>query len=263
MTVFWKFLRDSRRSLLGWSLAVAAVSAMYAAFWPTVGDNPEPTKALDSYPQAMKEAFHMEDLSDPANYLGSTVFGLLIPLLVAVFAIAYGVKAVAADEEAGTLDLVLAHPVSRVSLALQRVAAIAAGLAIVSGATFLALLGVRGPAGMDRIGIGGLAAICVQLVLFGFVFAALAYAVGAATGRRVVALAVSAVVAVVAYLADSFLVQIEALSWTEKLSPFQWFLGGEPLKNGLQWGGSALLLTVAVVLVGVGTWRFQGRDVAV
>lgn len=263
MTVFWKFLRDSRRSLLGWSLAVAAVTAMYAAFWPTIGDNPELSKALDSYPQAMKEAFHMEDLSDPANYLGSTVFGLLIPLLVAVFAIAYGVKAVAADEEAGTLDLVLAHPVSRISLALQRITAIAAGLAIVCGATFLALLAVRGPAGMQRIGIGGMAAVCFQLALFGFVFAALAYAVGAATGRRVLALAVSAIVAVTAYLADSFLVQIEALAWTERLSPFQWFLGGEPLKNGLQWGGSALLVAVAVVLAGLGTWRFQGRDVAV
>ncbi len=263
MSVFGKFLRDNRRSLAGWSLAVAAVTAMYAAFWPTVGENPELSKALDSYPQAMKEAFHMEDLSDPANYLGSTVFGLLIPLLLAVFAIAYGAKAVAGDEEAGTLDLVLAHPVSRVSLALQRVGAMAAGVAILCGATFLALLGVRGPAGMERISVGGMAAICVQLALFGVLVAALAYAVGAATGRRAYAVTGGAVVAVLAYLADSFLVQVEALRWTEKVSPFQWFLGGEPLKHGLQWGDSALLLAVAVALVFAGTWRFQRRDVAV
>jgi ABC-2 type transport system permease protein len=263
MTVFAKFLRDNRRSLIGWSLAVAAVCAMYAAFWPTVGENPELSKALDSYPQSIKEAFHMEDLADPANYLGSTVFGLLVPVLLAVFAIAYGVKSVAGDEEAGTLDLVLAHPVSRVSLALQRVGAIAAGIGIVCTATFLTLLAVRGPIGMQRIGIGGLAAICVQLALFGLVFAGLAYAVGAATGRKMAALVVSAVVAVLAYLADSFLVQIDGLHWTEKLSPFQWFLGGEPLKHGLQWGGSATMLAVSVALIALGTWRFARRDVAV
>jgi ABC-2 type transport system permease protein len=263
MSVFAKFLRDNRRSLAGWSLAVAAVSAMYAAFWPSVGDNPELTKALDSYPPAIKEAFHMQDLSDPANYLGSTVFGLIVPLLLAVFAIAYGVKAVAGDEEAGTLDLVLAHPVSRTSLALQRITAVAASLAIVSGAVLAALVGVRGPAGMERVSIGGLAATCLQLWLFGLVFAALAYAVGAATGRKAYALGVSAVVAVLAYLADSFLVQVDALRWTEKLSPFQWFLGGEPLKHGLQGSGSALLLSVAVVLAALGTWRFDRRDLAV
>jgi ABC-2 type transport system permease protein len=236
---------------------------MYASFWPTIGGNADLLKAMDSYPESLKEAFHMQDLTNPASYLGSSVFGLLIPLLVAVFAIAYGVKSIATDEEAGTLDLTLAHPVGRVTLALQRVAAIAAGLAIVCAAVFLAMLGLRGPADLSAVTVGEFFAICAQLALFGLVFASLAYAVGAATGRRSLALSVSAAAAVVAYLADSFFVQIDSLKWTERLSPFQWYLGGEPLKNGLQWGDSALLLAVSVILVAIGTWRFHQRDIAV
>ena len=263
MSVFWKFLRDNRRSLIGWTIAISAVGAMYASFWPTIGGNSDLLKAMDSYPQSLKEAFHMEDLTNPASYLGSSVFGLLIPLLVAVFAIAYGVKSIATDEEAGTLDLTLAHPVGRVALALQRVAAILAGLVLVCGVVFLVMLGLRGPADLSKVTPGDFLATCLQLALFGLVFASLAYAIGAATGRRALALSISAGVAVVAYLADSFLVQIESLKWAEKLSPFQWYLGGEPLKNGIQWGDSALLLGVSVVLVAVGTWRFRQRDIAV
>ena len=128
--VFTKTLWDTRRSLLGWALAISAVAATYAAFWPTV-KTPQMQQALGNYPQAVLEAFNYNDLTSPAGYLGSSVYGLLIPLLVAVFAIAYGTRAIASDEEAGTLELLLAHPVSRTRLALQRFAALTAALALV------------------------------------------------------------------------------------------------------------------------------------
>jgi ABC-2 type transport system permease protein len=68
---------------------------------------------------------------------------------------------------------------------------------------------------------------------------------------------------VLAYLGDSFLPQINGLQWTETMSPFDWYLGGEPLVNGVQVGHVALLLGLAILLVTLGTWRFNRRDVAV
>jgi ABC-2 type transport system permease protein len=47
------------------------------------------------------------------------------------------------------------------------------------------------------------------------------------------------------------------------VSPWHWYLGGEPLKNGLQAGDSLLLLAVTLLLVAVGTVVFNRRDVAV
>jgi ABC-2 type transport system permease protein len=68
---------------------------------------------------------------------------------------------------------------------------------------------------------------------------------------------------VIAYLANGVFPQVEGLEWTRDLSPWHWYLGGEPLKHGLQVGGSLLLLAVTVGLVAAGTWRFNRRDVAV
>ena len=211
----------------------------------------------------MLEAFNYNDLTSPAGYLGSSVYGLLIPLLVAVFAIAYGTRAIASDEEAGILELLLAHPVSRTRLALQRFAALTAALALVGTLLWLAMLAIAGPAQLQGITAAHFAAATVQLALFGACLGALAFAVGAATGRKALALGASAGAAVLAYLANGVFPQVEGLAWTRDLSPWHWYLGGEPLKNGLQSGDALLLLAVTAVLVTAGTWRFNRRDVAV
>ena len=260
--VFTKTLWDARRSLLGWAVAISAVAATYAAFWPTL-NTPEMQRAVQNYPEALREGLNYNDLTTPAGYLGSSVYGLLIPLLVTVFAIAWGTQAVAGDEEAGTLDLLLAHPVSRTRVALQRFAALAAALLLVGAVLLLAMLAIAGPAELEGITAAELAAATTQLALFGACLGALAFAVGAATGRKALALGIGAGVAVLTYLASGFFPQVEGLEWTRQVSPWHWYLGGEPLKNGLQTGDSLLLLAVTALLVAVGTWVFNRRDVAV
>jgi len=259
---FTKSLFDARRSLIGWAVAIVAVGAMYASFWPSI-NSPAMQNAMESYPQGIMEAFNYDDLSSPAGYLQGSVYGLLVPLLVAVFAIGVGTRMVAGDEEAGTLDLLLAHPVSRTRVALQRFGAFLTSLLGISALLWLAMLAIAGPAQLDGISVAEFTAVHLQLTLFGAAFGALAFAIGAATGRRALALGVSAGVAVLAYLANGVIPMVDGLEWTRNLSPFHWFLGGEPLRNGLQAGGSLLLLGVTALLVTAGTWAFSRRDVAV
>ncbi len=259
--VFTKSIWDARRSLPGWAVAIVAVAVMYAAFWPTVR-SPDMAKALAAYPQDLLEAFNYTELTTAQGYLGSAVYGLLVPLLTAIFMIATGVRSVAGEENAGTLDLVLAHPVSRRTLALQRFAGALAGMAVVAAALFVTLTALRVPMQLDEISVGGLLAMNVHLALFGACFGALAFAIGAATGSKATALGATAGIAVVAYLANSVFPQVESLGWTRNLSPFHWYLGGEPLTNGVQAGGALALVAVTAVLVAAGTVLFDRRDIA-
>jgi ABC-2 type transport system permease protein len=259
---FTKWLYDARRSLLGWSIAIATVGVMYASFWPTI-QTPEMARALEAYPEGLLEAFNYSDLTTAAGYLGSSVYGLLIPLLVAVLAIAAGTRAIAGDEDAGTLDLVLAHPVGRTRLALERFAAVALGVAVVVLLLGLAMIGLSTVVEFAGVGVAEFAAVSVHLALFGFAFGALSFAIGAASGRKGVALAGSAGFAVLSYLANAVFPQVEGLAWARNLSPFHWYLGGSPLVNGVQVSGVLLLLGAAVVLVAAGTWAFGRRDIAV
>jgi beta-exotoxin I transport system permease protein len=261
-SVFSKTLWDQRRSLIGWAIGITAVGAFYAAFYPMV-NTPEMAQALASYPAGMLEALGMTDATSAPGYLGSTTFGLLGPTLIIVFAAAIGGSAIAGEEESGRLDLILAHPVSRWSVLLQRFAAIAVAMAGVCLVLAVVLIAIAGSFQLDGIGTGHLLAACVHLAVFGIAFGALALGVGAATGRRSVAFAVIAIVAVIGFFGNNLGPTVEGLAWLRDVSPFHYYSGGLPLRNGLQLADLAILLGASLALVAAGGLRFDRRDIAV
>lgn len=258
--VFTKTLWDNRRSVLGWTLGISIVAAMYAAFYPTVR-NPDMVAAIEAYPPALREAMNLDDLASPEGYLASSVFGILVPILVLLFGAFFGARAIAADEDAGTLDLTLAHPVSRVQVVLHRLTALAVAMTVIGVAVLLALLAVSGPAELT-ISADRFAAMILHMMLLGIFFGALAMTIGALGGRRSVALGVTTVVGVGGYLANTLAPQAESIAWLQKWSPFYYYLGGEPLVNGAQLADMAVLAGAAGAFILVGAVVFNRRDIA-
>jgi ABC-2 type transport system permease protein len=261
-SVLGKTLWDQRRSLLGWAIGITAVGTIYAAFYPMV-NTPEMRQALESYPQGMLDALGMTDATSVAGYLGSTTFGLLGPTLVIVFAAAIGGSAIAGEEEGGRLDLTLAHPVSRWSVLVQRFAAI--GIAMLGVCLVLAavLVASSAPFGLADVPPVNMVAASVQLAAFGLAFGSLALAAGAATGRRSVAFALVAIVGVAGFFGNNLGPTVEGLAWLRDVSPYHYYSGGMPLRNGFQLADTAVLVVVSLALVLIGGLRFDRRDVAV
>jgi ABC-2 type transport system permease protein len=261
-SVFGKTLWDARGGLVGWMVALVLVTVVYGAFYPSINTEVF-AQAMDAFPEGIMAAFGWNDLTSPAGYLGSAVFGLLVPILLLVYATGAGSRAVAGDEESGTLDLLLAHPVSRDRVVLERVAALAVVMALTSTVVLLTVLALRVPAQLTALPVGHVAAASFQLALFGLFFGCLALAVGAVTGRRALAVSVTAVVAVVGYFANTVAAQLDATAWLRTLSPFYWYMGGEPLRHGLQVGDSVVLLLASAVLVVLAVVGLRRRDVGV
>lgn len=249
--VFSKALSDSRRSTIGWAVGTAVLAMVYASTYPSQRQN------TDSIPQVLRESLHVD--ASAAGYLQASVFGVIVPLLATVYGVATGSRAIAGDEESGQLDLLLAHPVTRTRVALQRFAALVVGALVIAGLVWLAVLAVRGSAELTSVTAVEFLAQCLNLALLATAFGALALATGAAVGRRAVTLVISAVGAVLAYTAHTFARQIGA-DWLTYLSPFHYYIAGEPLKNGFQWGDCAVLALVSAVFVAVGVLRFNHRD---
>ncbi|MEV3965525.1 ABC transporter permease subunit [Nocardia sp. NPDC050193] len=256
--VYTRTLADNRRGLAAWSIGTATVGLMYAAFYPQVSEGGMADTVQD-YPEAMREALRMNDMSSAAGYLGSTVFGLLLPLLVMAFGVTFGARAIAGDEESGYLDLLLAHPVSRTRLAVQRFACLVTGAAAIAALVFLGMLAVRSTADLDSIGIAEFAAQCVHLALLGIAFGALAVGLSAALGKRAQVLGIAVGIGVLTYIAGN-LAGVIGADWLKYLSPFHYYIGGEPLRHGMQWADAAILLAISVVLVASGFLRFNRRD---
>jgi ABC-2 type transport system permease protein len=260
-----KALYDQRRSLVGWAIGLGALVLLSVAFYPSVrADARSFRQLLEQIPPALRAIFlgRVADLASPAGYLDGRLFAFTAPVLFLVYAIGVGSRAVAGEEEDGTLDLLLSLPVTRRRVVLEKMGALVAGLGALTAVLWLSLVAL-GPPFQVTVGVGGITAACVSLFLLALVHGALALAVGAARGSRGLAVAVPVVVAAAGFLLDSLASLVEALRAVRVLSPFYLYAASRPLERGLDAVHVAALLAATAVLVALGAWRFERRDVGV
>lgn len=264
MTLFMALVRERRRSLVWWAVGIAATSALIALSYATVADQPALNDSMSDIPDEVRVLLGIDDgplsLTSPEGYLNSQLFANFLPLLLTVFGVSLGSRAIAGDEGAGRLELLLAHPVSRTRLAVERFAAtltLLVGLTVVAG---LALVVV--PVAELNVASGPLTAAFGSSALLGVFHAAVAFAVGTFSGRRGLAIAASAVVAIGGFLALSLAALIDGAGWVKWLSPWQWFADEPPILHG--WSAlykpGLFVLAVSVVVVAVAIARFANRD---
>lgn len=259
-TVLRGVLRMQRRSMVLWAVAIGAVAAMYTAFYPSIG-GAKWDVMMDAMPAGLIEAMGFETMATAAGYVSGTVYSLLGAILTLVCAIGMGARLVAGHEEDGTIELELTAPVARWRVYAERLAALWLTVLLIVLTVSAVLLVMS--ATMDLgLSIAHLVAAGVGLWLFAGAFGTLAFAVGAATGRRGVALGVASGAAVMAYL-FAYLGPLVDADWMESVSPYGWYTSNEPLTNGFDWPGLGLLAALAVLLVGAGLARFVRRDLMV
>jgi ABC-2 type transport system permease protein len=261
---FLKTLRDMRRAFGWWSLGLVGMAALMISVYPTVRDNPDLNEMVRDYPDALKAfiAFGGElDYVSGAGYLGSELFSFMVPLLLIVAAIGAGARAIAGEEERGTLDLLLANPISRRRLVGDKLAALLTEITLLALVLWLSLLVGVEAVGMD-VSAAHLAAATASAALLAFAFGAIALLVGAGSGRRGVAIGVAAAGAVAAYLVNSLAVLVEGLEPVRKASPFYHYAASDPLRHGLAVGHMSFLGGVAATAVVLTLFLFERRDLA-
>jgi len=263
-SVATKTLFDLRRALGWWSAGIVGIVALLVSVYPTVRDNATLTKLVQQYPQAIKGFVSFGgqvDYTSGPGYLGSELFAIWAPLLLMIAAIGAGARAIAGEEEQGTLDLLLSNPVSRRRLVVEKLAALVAEAALLGLVLWLALLVATSLVTM-HVSVAHLGGAVATAVLLAIGFGAIALAVGAGTGKRAPAIGVSTAAAVAAYLVNSLAPLVHALEPLQKVSPFYHYTASDPLRHGLDAGHVGVLVAVAVAAAIVAPLVFERRDLA-
>ena len=214
---------------------------------------------FNDFPDELMAAFGGGDLNTPEGWYQIETFGLMAPIALMLVAIAVGARALAGEEARRTMGLLLANPIKRSKIVIEKAWAMVAGAVMIGFATFAGVTAgsLLGGLGMD---IGNIAATSLLATLLGLVFGALALALSAATGRGSVAIFGSIGVAFVSYVASSFLPLSESLAGFAKWSPFYYYLSSDPLVTGMNWGNGAILAGLTLGLVALSVVLFQRRD---
>ena len=253
-------LRQMRRSLLGWGIGLGALVAVTVAFWPAFRGSSGISEAIDQLPAGVIDAFGLAGFGTPAGFLRGNLYEFIVPLLLAVAAVAAANGLTAAEEDAGRLETYLSQPVTRQSVFIGRAVALVVWLAVLTSAILLVQLASDAVFGLqiDALRVASTVVLCGLLALL---FGTLALAVAGWLPRPSLVLAIGIAMAVGGYLvAALFPLSDQLMPWSG-LSPWKWALGGDPLVNGAEpWRYAALLLPPVALMV-LAVTGFVRRDV--
>ncbi len=259
--VFLKTLRDWRLSLPLWGIGMALLALWVIVLYPSIGKDLADTMK-DLPPALAIFVGEAADMASPEGYLSSQMFALMVPLLFLVLTIGFGGSMIAREEEQGTLDLLLSNPIPRWRVVLEKFAAMVVIIMLLALTLWLGFV-IGAAIASVEISFLRIAEATFSGALLGLTFGALALALVCATGKRIWAISIPAVLAIVSFLLNGFAPLVEALEPYRKLSPFYYYNGAEPLVNGLNPVHVAVLLGLTLLLLAVALIAFERRDLAV
>lgn len=263
LAILWKTLYQKRLAILMWALGAAIMVWLVLVFYPSFSEGDALEDLAKTLPPSLQSL-----IGDPANlktvggYIDAQVMQLRIPMVTIVMAIIFGISLSAGDEERGTLATLLAQPVSRTRVFLEKYMALAVSVAAVHGAVFLSILATLAMIN-ESYSVSLIAQATFGCFVLTMVFGTLAFAMGFLTGKRGLATAIASIAAFGGLLIDSLAPSVAVLQDVEKWLPYYYYTNPEIVLHGIDWMAIAFhMLWITVVLL-LGWAFFRHRDVEV
>jgi ABC-2 type transport system permease protein len=252
-----KTLRDVRTPATWIGLAVFLMALFDVLIYPEYRESFATMEIPEFFEGFLGEA---GTLASPEGFFAAEFFSW-IPLLLITLAIIGGTGTLAGEEDAGTLDLLLAQPVTRTRMLLEKAAGLSIAVALAALAAMPGFL--LGAIFVDiEISMGRLLAATLTMVPLALLFLSLSLWGGATLANRGAAAALAIGVVVVGYFLYTLGASVDLLETPRRLTPFYWTDGSYVLIHGFSWlraGGTLLLAAVFLVLA---LWSFRRRDLA-
>jgi ABC-2 type transport system permease protein len=237
--VFTKTVRDLRWPTFWVSLGCGTMTAYFAILFPTYSKLFDMNALLEKMGPAVKLlGASMGDASSLIGFLHIELFSMILPAAIVAFA-------------AGMAS----------GFVLEKWLAVALGCVVIVVVLWvLALVGAAISA--SELPPDRLAAALVMLVLLGLAFGDIALTISAFTGNRGTAIGVTVALLVAMYLVDALASIVDGLGAIRPLSLFRYYMGGDPLRYGLNPGDAAVLAAVAAFFLVLAVIAFERRDLA-
>lgn len=257
-SVTTKTLGDIRLAATVTSLILASMAVMMGMIYRALDD--ALVQLGGALPETMLEVLGIADFTTVHGFLNAELFAITGPAAVIYLAVVMGANALAGEQDDGTLDLLLANPVSRIRVLLAKASALAVTVVVVS-LVFGAFTWVGVAAAGIEVGLGGIVAVSVHLAGLGLFFGAVALLLGAVFGRGRITMAGTAGLALLTYVTNGFLSVNDRFAGWLRASPWYYYMGSNPLEEGIEPGHLGALLGAAALLLAVAAQTFERADI--
>jgi ABC-2 type transport system permease protein len=253
-----------RGQILGWGLSLGLLAGLMTLFYDTIAEQKENyMKLMTGYPKEMLAFFStgsVMEMFTPSGYLNLEFFSYMT-IVIGIFVVLAGGGLLAGDEENGTLDLILAHPVSRSVLFIGRLVAFLLATIAILALTWIGFA-IAAPSTVMDLTLGQLALPLVSLFGILAIFGSLALLLSMLLPSQRLAAMTSGIVMVASYFINAMSKINDDLEPIAKLLPFRYYQGGLAIDD-MNWGQWGAMLGVSALFVLLAWWRFEHRDIRV
>jgi ABC-2 type transport system permease protein len=257
-TVLAKTVFEKRWSTFIWFLAIAGTTFFIGMLFPTFRDTLG--TSLQNVPESLESLLgNAETYTTLGGYVDVQVINQMIFFTI-IMAVISGASLIAGEENSGILQTLLSHPVRRSTVYLHKAAALALLTLLVSSGIFFGiwLSGIILSESMDWTRLAMATLMTWLITLF---FGVLAYSIGAINGRKGLAGVVAGGYAFITYIITNMAGSVSSLEKVDYASPFHYFNSPSVIKTGLDFGNAAVLFAAITLLLAVGWYLFQRRDI--
>jgi ABC-2 type transport system permease protein len=253
LSLFLSNLKLSRGTLIAWCGLILLYGVFAVYLYPVISkSNMDYISYIASLPEAMRAAFGLgnidvNSLTFNADTFVAVEFLMWWPIILCFYAIFAGVS-ISREVERGTLDLLLAQPVSRTRVLLSKYANLLVGILLITAASWLGVV-VSAPLAGVSINPGDQALALFQGLLFVATIGSYTLLASVVFLEPRKALAASGVITAGMYILN-FIVPLlsHSFRWLAEVSFFHHYNAVQIVRSGAL-DGTAVIIFAATFLV--------------
>lgn len=261
--MFTKSLYDKRWALLGWSLAVIAISVLLVAFYPSFGKDAQVLAQINqSVPPKLASLMGRNFAlgGDLANYLQGQMMNLNTPLMIIILCISVGVSLLASEEDRGKLVQLIVRPQGRKRILIEKwLAMLFISFVVVVVLTLTTIVGgylVDSPLNvgyaLESFGIMWLLAMC---------FGTMTFMLGAITPKKGLAIGIPAAWAGLSFFIYTLGLSITSLEKFKVVTWWYYYANQQVIITGANYRDALVLIASILAMLFVALWGFTRRDI--
>lgn len=262
--VFWRTLRDNLPGALAWGLGYSVLIVVATVLYPLLDESNTVFTVLNGLGllDTLAAGRSLEDLTGFAGYLALQAMSWG-PLILSIYVIPQGLRAIAYEERQGTLDILLSTPISRWRFITEKTLAIAGSLGVILAVIWVSML-VSTQVLIDiDLDFGNTIASVWHLVPISLVVlaAVLLLSVSLRDSRKAGGAAALFVMSSYFVRVLSDMTPTDLLLAVRHFSIFSYYRSVAALGQGFQWREDVILLITAAALFTLVLIAFQRRDI--
>jgi ABC-2 type transport system permease protein len=239
---------------------------MFVAMWPSFSKETEKFMELaDAYPEGLMKALNIDIaimFGSLEGFIAGEHFSILWPIIVIILTLAYASAAIAGEIDKGTIELLLAQPISRLKIFLAKYFS---GLVIITAFIFLSNFSVVPLSILHNVDIQvqNFLTISVLGFLFAFAIYGICIMLSSLSSARGLPMALTGGILIIMYALNVFSAFQESIENIKYLSFFYYYdFAGAAINNHLDILNVSVFLAVGIITTIIGAVIFIKRDIA-